>query len=55
MVYRGLYHFGQAYRRGEADDPIAYFVRHAKLLGILKRDPPAVSTHWFNLTTLPEP
>jgi hypothetical protein len=37
MVYRGLYHFGQAYGRGEADDPIAYLVRHAKLLGILKQ------------------
>jgi hypothetical protein len=54
MVYRGLYHFGQAYGRGEADDPIAYLVRHAKLLGILKRDPPS-PTHWLNLTTLPEP
>jgi len=54
MIYRGLYYFGQAYRRGETDDPIAYLIRHAKLLGILKRDPP-LQSHWLNLTTLPDP
>jgi hypothetical protein len=37
MVFRGLYHFTQAYHRGEATDPIAYLVHHAKLLGIIKR------------------
>jgi hypothetical protein len=37
MVFRGLYHFTQAYHRGHAVDPIAYLVHHAKLLGILKR------------------
>ncbi len=37
MVYRGLYHFTQAYHRGEAHDPIAYLAAHAKVLGILKR------------------
>ena len=37
MVFRGLYHFTQAYHRGEATDPVAYFVQHARLLGIVKR------------------
>lgn len=54
MVYRGLYYFGQAYARGDATDPVAYLLLHARLLGILKRDPPSQS-HWFNLITLPEP
>jgi hypothetical protein len=54
MVYRGLYHFGQAYAKGEAVDPVAYFVLHAKLLGIVKRSLPA-QTHWFNLTILSDP
>lgn len=54
MVYRGLYHFGQAYARGQADDPVAYLVLHAELLGLVKRNLPS-QTHWFNLTTLPDP
>ena len=37
MVYRSLYFFAQAYHRGEAADPVAYFATHAKPLGILKR------------------
>ena len=37
MVYRGLYHFTQAYHRGQATDPVAYLAAHAKPLGILKR------------------
>jgi hypothetical protein len=37
MVFRALYHFSQAYHRGEATDPVAYLVQHAKLLGIVKR------------------
>ncbi len=37
MVFRGLYHFTQAYHRGQATDPVAYFVQHARLLGIVKR------------------
>lgn len=37
MVYRGLYHFTQAYHRGETADPVAYLAAHAKLLGLLKR------------------
>jgi hypothetical protein len=37
MVFRGLYHFTQAYHRGKATDPVAYFVQNAKVLGIVKR------------------
>lgn len=39
MVYRGLYHFTQAYHRGEATDPVAYLAAQAKGLGIIKRKP----------------
>jgi hypothetical protein len=38
MVYRGLYHFTQAYHRGEATDPVAYLAAKAQELGILKRE-----------------
>jgi len=38
LVYRGLYHFTQAYHRGEAADVVAYLAAHAKLLGLLKRN-----------------
>jgi hypothetical protein len=37
MVYRGLYHFTQAYHRGAASDPVAYLAAKANALGILKR------------------
>ena len=37
MVYRGLYHFTQAYHRGEATDPVLYLAAHAKVLGMIKR------------------
>jgi hypothetical protein len=37
MVYRGLYHFTQAYHRGAASDPVAYLAAKAQVLGILKR------------------
>lgn len=37
MVYRGLYYFGQAYRRGEATDPLAYLAENARWLGLVKR------------------
>jgi hypothetical protein len=37
MVYRGLYHYTQAYQRGEADDPVEFLAANAKLLGVLKR------------------
>jgi len=54
MVYRGLYHFGQAYAKGEANNPVAYLVFYAKLLGIVKCKPPFQS-HWLNLTILHDP
>jgi hypothetical protein len=54
MVYRCLYYFGQAYAKGEADDPVTYLALHAKLLGIVKRSLPS-QTHWLNLTILPDP
>lgn len=37
MVYRGIYHFSQAFHRGAAQDPVEYLAEHARLLGILKR------------------
>ena len=37
MVYRGLYHFTQAYHRGDAEEPVAYLAAKAERLGILKR------------------
>ena len=37
MVYRGLYHFTQAYHRGDATDPVVYLAAKAQTLGILKR------------------
>jgi hypothetical protein len=37
MVYRGLYHFTQAYHRGKADDVVAYLAANAEGLGIIKR------------------
>jgi hypothetical protein len=40
MVYRGLYHFSQAYHRGLADDPVMYLARKASELAILKAKRP---------------
>jgi len=37
MVYRGLYYFAQALRRGEAQDPVAYLAAEADWLGVIKR------------------
>ena len=38
MVFRGLYYFVQAHRKGEADDPVAYLAAPAQSdLGIVKR------------------
>jgi len=37
MVYRGLYHFTQAYHRGDADEPVGYLAANAVSLGIIKR------------------
>ncbi len=40
MVYRGLYHFSQAYQRGLADDPVTYLARKARVLAIIKAQRP---------------
>jgi hypothetical protein len=37
MVYRGLYHFTQAFHRGAATDVVAYLAANASWLGLLKR------------------
>jgi len=50
MVYRSLYFFAQAYRRGDAADPVAYFATHAKPLGILKRTRTARASPAANVT-----
>jgi len=37
MVFRSLYYFTQASKRGESNDCVAYFAANAKFFGILKR------------------
>ena len=37
MVFRALYHYGQAVQHGEYDDLILFLTEHATLLGIVKR------------------
>ena len=54
MVFRSLYYFSRAYANGEADDPVSYFVLHAKVLGIVKSSFPSQS-HWLNLTSFSDP
>ncbi len=39
MVYRSLYYFAQAFRRGDASDPSAYLAQNAAWLGIIKSRP----------------
>jgi hypothetical protein len=41
MVYRGLYHYTVAARRGAAADPVAYLAAEAEALAIIKRRRPA--------------
>jgi hypothetical protein len=40
MVYRGLYHFSQAYKRGDASDPVVYLAKKASVLDIIKAKRP---------------
>jgi hypothetical protein len=40
MVYRGLYHFSQAYHRGNAHEPVEYLARKASELAIIKAERP---------------
>lgn len=37
MVFRSLYHYSVAYRRGETRDIVAFLAQHAKLFGLVKR------------------
>jgi hypothetical protein len=55
MVYRGLYHFSQAYQRGEADDPVAYLAKKASALAILKAQRPKSLDNVRLLTNLLRP
>jgi len=54
MVFRGLYHFTQAYHRGQATDSVACFVEHAQLLGIVKRKRKIRSPVEFLALTIPQ-
>lgn len=56
MVYRGLYHYTQAYHRGEANDPIAYLcAKENQDLGIVKRRRKGQSTEILELAIPPLP
>jgi hypothetical protein len=55
MVFRGLYHFTQAYHRGEANDPVCYLATKAKKLGILKRPRRHSPNDLLNLTIPQDP
>jgi hypothetical protein len=56
MVYRGLYHFTQAYHRGETTDPIAYLASPEQQdLGIVKRKRPTATTRLAYLTSQWQP
>ncbi len=55
MVYRGLYHFTQAYHRGEAAEVVTYLAAHAKLLGLRKRKRRAASAAQSPLTSGHDP
>ena len=53
MVFRGLYHFTHAFHRGDALDPVSYFVKRAQLLGIVKRKQKIRSPVELLLLTIP--
>jgi hypothetical protein len=57
MVYRGLYHFTQAFHAGRATDPVAYLASKARPLGVLKRArrSRASPSHLLDLTVAREP
>jgi hypothetical protein len=55
MVFRGLYHFTQAYHRQQATDPLAYLAVNAKRLGLLKRKRKPPNEPFFPLTTQANP
>lgn len=55
MVYRGLYHFTQAFHRGAANDPVTYLAEDARGLGIVKqkRKPPTRDWPAFSVAANP--
>jgi hypothetical protein len=55
MVYRGLYHFAQAFHRGAATDPVAYLAADARGLGILKQKRKLPSSDWPLLSVAASP
>ena len=55
MVYRGLYHFAQAFHRGAATDPVAYLATDARGLGILKQKRKPPTRDWPALSVAAAP
>ncbi len=54
MVYRALYHFTQAYHRGETTDPVGYLAAEAKGLGLLKQKRPRALARLPDLSSAPD-
>jgi Transposase DDE domain len=52
MLYRGLYHFTQAFQRGAASDVVDYLATHATRLGILMRKRSAAPSKFAQLQLL---
>ncbi len=52
MLYRGLYHFTQAFQRGAASDVVEYLAAHAVRLGILMRRRTAALSKFAQLQLL---
>lgn len=52
MLYRGLYHFTQAFQRGAASDVVDYLATHATRLGILMRKRAAAPSKFAQLKLL---
>jgi len=50
MVYRGLYHFTEAYHRGDATDPIKYLAAKAEELDIIKHKRHSALSQFLALT-----
>lgn len=54
MVFRGLYYFSQAFRDGNADDPVTFLADNARLLGIIKRKRKPKQADLIDLTSPPD-
>jgi hypothetical protein len=54
-VYRGLYHFAQAFHRGTARDPVAYLAEDARGLGIVKQKRKPPTRDWPALSVAASP